>query len=104
MYSDTLLTDAESGLRVLKVLQAAQRSLVMNGEPVSLPIETFRALLKLWGKTRLTYRIASGGTGAALNLVRLNQIPRGALNDHPLLEYTQKGATFRTRDSSFLSE
>ena len=36
------LTDGESGLRVLKVLQAAQRSLVMNGEPVSLPIETFR--------------------------------------------------------------
>jgi predicted dehydrogenase len=28
-------TDGESGLRVLKVLQAAQRSLVMNGEPVT---------------------------------------------------------------------
>ena len=37
------LTDGYSGLRVLKVLQAAQRSLVMNGEPVSLPIETFPA-------------------------------------------------------------
>ncbi len=33
------LTDGESGLQVLKVLQAAQRSLVMNGEPVTLPIE-----------------------------------------------------------------
>jgi len=35
------LTDGISGLRVLKVLQAAQRSLVMNGEPVSLPMEVF---------------------------------------------------------------
>ena len=35
------LTDGASGLRVLKVLQAAQRSLVTNGEPVSLPIEVF---------------------------------------------------------------
>jgi predicted dehydrogenase len=35
------VTDGHSGLRVLKVLQAAQRSLVMNGEPVALPIETF---------------------------------------------------------------
>ncbi len=33
------LTDGPSGLRVLKVLQAAQRSLVMNGEPVALPME-----------------------------------------------------------------
>ncbi len=33
------VTDGYSGLQVLKVLQAAQRSLVMNGEPVSLPIE-----------------------------------------------------------------
>lgn len=33
------LTDGLSGLRVLKVLQAAQRSLVMNGEPVSLPLD-----------------------------------------------------------------
>jgi predicted dehydrogenase len=32
------LTDGTSGLRVLQVLQAAQRSLVMNGEPVTLPI------------------------------------------------------------------
>ena len=37
------LTDGESGLRVLKVLQAAQRSLIMNGEPVTLPIETINA-------------------------------------------------------------
>ena len=36
------VTDGESGLRTLKVLQAAQRSLVMNGEPVTLPIEAFR--------------------------------------------------------------
>jgi predicted dehydrogenase len=35
------VTDGYSGLRVLKVLQAAQRSLVMNGEPVTLPIEIF---------------------------------------------------------------
>jgi len=35
------VTDGESGLRVLKVLQASQRSLVMNGEPVTLPIENF---------------------------------------------------------------
>ena len=35
------LTDGPSGLRVLKVLQAAQRSLVMNGEPVTLSMEAF---------------------------------------------------------------
>ena len=35
------LTDGDSGLRVLRVLQAAQRSLVMNGEAVALPMETF---------------------------------------------------------------
>ena len=35
------LTDGLSGLQVLKVLQAAQRSLVMNGEPMTLPIEAF---------------------------------------------------------------
>lgn len=35
------ITDGESGLRALQVLQAAQRSLVMNGEPVTLPIEAF---------------------------------------------------------------
>lgn len=34
-------TDARSGLRVLQVLQAAQRSLIMNGEPTTLPIENF---------------------------------------------------------------
>lgn len=33
------LTDGVSGLRVLQVLQAAQRSLVMNGEPIHLPLE-----------------------------------------------------------------
>ena len=32
------LTDGVSGLRVLGVLQAAQRSLVMNGEPVALSL------------------------------------------------------------------
>jgi predicted dehydrogenase len=36
------LTDGGSGLRVLEVLQAAQRSLVMNGEPVKLPVENYR--------------------------------------------------------------
>ncbi len=35
------LTDGRSGLRVLRVLQAAQRSLVTNGEPVGLPMEVF---------------------------------------------------------------
>ncbi|MDX6696399.1 MAG: hypothetical protein QOF02_4002 [Blastocatellia bacterium] len=35
------LTDGASGLRVLQVLQAAQRSLVMNGEPLTLPMENF---------------------------------------------------------------
>lgn len=33
------LTDGRSGLRVLQVLEASQRSLVMNGQPVSLPME-----------------------------------------------------------------
>ena len=37
----TPLTDGNSGLRVLRVLQAAQRSLVMNGEPVALSFEGF---------------------------------------------------------------
>ncbi|MCO6451623.1 MAG: Gfo/Idh/MocA family oxidoreductase [Caldilineales bacterium] len=36
------VTDGASGLRTLKVLQAAQRSLVMNGEPVTLPIDSFQ--------------------------------------------------------------
>jgi predicted dehydrogenase len=35
------LTDGYSGLRVTKVLQAAQRSLVMNGEPVALAMDDF---------------------------------------------------------------
>jgi predicted dehydrogenase len=35
------LTDGTSGLRVLKVLQAAQRSLVTNGAPVDLPMESW---------------------------------------------------------------
>lgn len=34
------LTDGHSGQRVLQVLQAAQRSLVMNGEPMTLSLET----------------------------------------------------------------
>jgi predicted dehydrogenase len=33
------LTDGRSGQRVLQILQAAQRSLVMNGQPMSLPLE-----------------------------------------------------------------
>jgi len=33
------ITDGHSGLRVLQVLQSAQRSLVMNGDPIALPIE-----------------------------------------------------------------
>lgn len=33
------LTDGASGLRVLRVLQAAQRSLITHGEPVRLPLE-----------------------------------------------------------------
>lgn len=35
------LTDGRSGLAVLRVLQASQRSLVMNGEPVALGFEGF---------------------------------------------------------------
>ena len=35
------LTDGQSGLQVLKVLQAAQRSLIMNAEPVSVAVGTF---------------------------------------------------------------
>jgi predicted dehydrogenase len=35
------VTDGESGLCVLQVLQSAQRSLVMNGEPVTLPQKNF---------------------------------------------------------------
>lgn len=35
------VTDGASGLRVLQVLQAAQRSLVMNGQPLTLPMENF---------------------------------------------------------------
>lgn len=38
------VTDGLSGLRVLRVLQAAERSLVMNGEPVKLPMEVFGIL------------------------------------------------------------
>jgi predicted dehydrogenase len=38
------VTRGESGLRVLRVLQAAQRSLVTNGEPVRLPMEG----IELW--------------------------------------------------------
>ncbi len=38
-------TDGPSGLRVLRVLQAAQRSLVMNGEPVHLPMDGSDSLL-----------------------------------------------------------
>lgn len=37
-YRRAPLTDGDSGLRVLRVLQAAQRSLITNGEPVALPI------------------------------------------------------------------
>lgn len=35
------LTNGLSGLRVLKVLQAAQHSLISNGEPVNLPLEVY---------------------------------------------------------------
>ena len=33
------LTDSDSALRVLRVLQAAQRSLVTQGQPVQMPLE-----------------------------------------------------------------
>ncbi len=33
------LTDGTSGLKVLRVLEAAQHSLIMNGQPVVLPVE-----------------------------------------------------------------
>ena len=38
------LADGRSGLRVLQVLQAAQRSLVMNGQPVALPMAAVRSM------------------------------------------------------------
>ena len=38
------LTDGLSGLKVLKVLQAAQRSLVTNGEPIALPVDGMESL------------------------------------------------------------
>jgi predicted dehydrogenase len=41
MTREPPLTDGPSGQRVLKVLEAAQRSLVMNGEPMTLPHESF---------------------------------------------------------------
>jgi predicted dehydrogenase len=41
------LTDGISGLRVLRVLQAAQRSLVTNGEPVQLPADVWNPFLRL---------------------------------------------------------
>ena len=41
MTREPPLTDGLSGQRVLKVLEAAQRSLVMNGEPMTLPHESF---------------------------------------------------------------
>lgn len=49
------LTDGESGIQVLKVLQAAQRSLIMNGEPVTLPIENVSNM-----KTSKDYRMSIG--------------------------------------------
>ena len=36
------LTDGQSGLDVLRVLQAAQRSLIMNGEQVTIPEKNLR--------------------------------------------------------------
>lgn len=39
------VTDGPSGLRVLRVLQAAQRSLVMNGEPIHLPMDASDSLM-----------------------------------------------------------
>ncbi len=38
------VTDGASGLRVLRVLQAAQRSLLTNGEPVMLPLDPLESL------------------------------------------------------------
>jgi predicted dehydrogenase len=35
------LTDARSGVRVLSVLEASQRSLMMNGEAVTVPFDTY---------------------------------------------------------------
>ena len=56
------LTDGISGLRVLKVLQAAQRSLVMNGEPVALPMETFTSTTLHFGQAQ--YKRQSSGQGS----------------------------------------
>lgn len=41
------LSDGQSGLRVLRVLQAAQRSLITNGQPVHLPMDTFASSIAI---------------------------------------------------------
>jgi len=42
------ITDGVSGLRALQVLQAAQRSLILNGEPVQLPVEEYQTNGKVY--------------------------------------------------------
>jgi predicted dehydrogenase len=37
-------TDGESGVRVLRVIEAAQRSLEMQGQPVTMPLDAYSAI------------------------------------------------------------
>jgi predicted dehydrogenase len=50
------LTDGPSGLQVLRVLQAAQRSLITNGEPITLPAEDLGARLSAVHSTMRSMR------------------------------------------------
>jgi predicted dehydrogenase len=54
------LTDGLSGLRVLRVLQAAQRSLMTNGEPITLPAEDLEGRPSLISASMRSVRQNSG--------------------------------------------
>ena len=53
------LTNGHSGLQVLKVLQAAQRSLVLNGQQETLPVEV---------RTENVIRIVNGDLHEVANI------------------------------------
>ena len=54
------LTDGSSGLRVLRVLQAAQRSLMTNGDPITLPAEDLETRLSPVHSSMSTVRQKAG--------------------------------------------
>ena len=58
---ETPLTDGSSGLRVLRVLQAAQRSLMTNGEPITLPAEDMESRVSVISASMKSAR-QNGGT------------------------------------------